>query len=243
MWVDIAIIVIVSAVGMLFMVRQFHDVASPSPSTSRIPSELNAQVAAMTVPVIEVNKQKCRHNEERCFQLIPAALQINGVFMGMSSDDLVERFGPALSKSMRNLGENWRYNFVALDLGQVCDNLRVLKIWGTELTRGRDVLLQLGDSREKVFRVFPDAHAIRPHPPDSSDWRDIYDTAGSNAHVIEDPEALEIVFFPEVPYAKVSGTVYPETCYLYAVLIGGRITSINAQKDYPAGKRRFYVNP
>ncbi|MHC9543391.1 MAG: hypothetical protein AB9903_28095 [Vulcanimicrobiota bacterium] len=243
MWVDIAIIVIVSAVGMLFMVRQFHDVASPSPSPSRIPSELNAQVAAMTVPEIGRDKQKDRHNEERSFQLIPATLRINGVFMGMSSDDLVESFGPALSKSMSGCGESWRYHYVTLELSTVCDSLRVLKIWGTELTRGRDVLLRVGDSREEVFRVFPDAHAIRPHPPDSNDWRDIYDTAGSNAQVIEDPEALELIFLPEVPYAQCSETVYPETCYLYVVLIGGRITSINAQKNYPCGKRRFYVNP
>jgi hypothetical protein len=239
----IALLVIVSAFGMSFMVRQFHDVASPSPSPSRIPSELKTRVAVMPAPEPGGDKRTNHQNKKKSYHLIPSMLRINGVFMGMSSEYLVERFGPALSKSARNLGENWRYHFVTLDLGPGCDSLRVLKIWGTELTRGRDVLLQAGDSREKVFRVFPDARAIRTHPPDSGDWRDIYDTAGSNAHVIEDPEALELIFLPEVPYAQCSETVYPETCYLYAVLVGGRITSINAQKDYPAGKRRFYVNP
>ncbi|MGV8119348.1 MAG: hypothetical protein AB2L14_06245 [Candidatus Xenobiia bacterium LiM19] len=243
MWFDIAVIVIVSAVGMSFLARQFHDVVSPSPSPSRISSELTARVAAMTVPVSGGDKRTNHHNKKKSYQLIPTMLRINGVFMGMSSEYLVERFGPALSKSVRNFGEIWRYHFVTLDLGPGCGRLRVLQVWGTELARGRDVLLQAGDSREEVFRVFPDAHAIRPHPPDSNDWRDIYDTAGSNAHVIEDPEALELVFFQGVPYAQCSETVYPETCYLYAVLVNGRIRSINAQHNYPAGKRRFYVNP
>lgn len=226
---------------MALLAQRFHGVASIA--SSEVSSGLEARATAVTVPDTgEDERNDCQYHKEH-FQLLPVSLRINGVFMGMSSEDLKERFGPALSKNLRYNSEIWRYHYVTVELGRVADNLRVRKIWGTELTKEGDVLLQAGDSRAKVFRVFPDALATLPHPPDSNDWRDIYDSAGSNANLIEEPQAFELIFTSNVPYAQYSGMIYPSTCYLYVVLMEGRIKSINAQHDYPCGKRRFFINP
>ncbi len=98
MWFDIVIIVIVSTISMSLLARQFHIVAPPSPSPSGIPTKLEACAAAATVPVVRGSEHNDRCNGEKSFHLIPSAFRINGVVMGMSSEDMVACYGSPLSR-------------------------------------------------------------------------------------------------------------------------------------------------
>lgn len=249
-WVDIAIIIVVSAIGMSLLARQFHIIASPF--TSGTPMDMRARMATATVPVAGGGGKRDCPRREMSFQLLPTTLRINGVFMGMSSKDLVARFGPPLSRGRRSWGDEiWHYHYVTIELKTDPENsLRVHEIWGTELMRGGDVLLRLGDSRARVFQAFPGAYrSTHPHPPDSREWQDIYDFKGPNGRTIENPNALELIFISRFPYAEIrfhdasaTGTC-EELCFLYVVLVGERITGINEQYEYPCGKARYYIKP
>lgn len=197
MWLDLAIIIIVSSVGMAFLSRHLCEVTSSK-------SESHAQATTPTVP---------------------SALLINGVCVGMSSNDLEERLGPALSKedpfgpalSKRDStwgGQVWRYHNVIVKLaGGSCPFPWVYEIEGTELTRWGKVLLQVGDSRAKVFQAFPDASPIVTEG---------YSPPGNVKN-------FEVIYIPLSLDGRKPGMRHPDTSDLYVVLGDQQITSIQAK--------------
>ncbi|MHC9543511.1 MAG: hypothetical protein AB9903_28710 [Vulcanimicrobiota bacterium] len=243
-WLEIAFILVISAVGMAFMTRQFCNVTPPVPSGT-VSVKQTQEAVATVAATAGSNQKECLKSEKR-YRLIPSAVYINGIFMGLSSKDLEARLGPALLAGTRNWGGRvlyYRHVTLELNNNNGKDLPRVYAIWGTELQRGGRVLLKVGDSRAEVFKVFPDACSIRPHPFDTTGRPDIYDSAGSHYHLIKDPQALELVILTTLPNAEESGMIAPYICRLYAVLTDGRIKRINAQHIHPVGKPRFFINP
>lgn len=213
LWLDIAIIIFVSAVGMAILSR--HPGGALSQCTSVTPSMSDARAAAPPILITAGGAQK-KYTVVRGYEIrpIPSELRINGVFLGMSSKDLEDHLGSAPYKSEPIYGEQvWCYRDLTARLAQYSSDLpRIFEMRGTELIRGGEVLLQVGDSRADVFQAFPDATPVVAEG--SPQW--------------DASEKIEVIDISPSPHFPQPGMIPEDWFILCIVLVDGQINNIQA---------------